>query len=103
MITFFIAPFVLCFLLYLFARRNADYNIVTSIYVALGAGLGCFVISHAFADALGFFVVIPMVALSGFLIWKFCYTTVAQTVIVTIGFMGYVVFFPKLIELFLNA
>ena len=96
MITFIISPFVLCTLLYLFARRNADYNIYTTFIVAGGIALGSFIINHAFGATLGFFIFVLIFLLSGFLILKFCYTTVPQTIVVTILFVAYLVFFSEL-------
>ena len=103
MITFLISPLVLCALLYLFARRNADYNILTTFFVAVGIAVGSFIISHALAATLGFFIFFLILLLSGFLIWKFCYTTVPQTIVVTILFVAFLMFFPELMILFFST
>ena len=100
MLILIVSPIVLCILLYAIARHNAEFNILTTFFVSVGIGIGCLIANQVAGESLILVLLLDLVV-AGLLIWKFCYTTILQTVIVTTAFVAYLVFAPLLLGVLL--
>ncbi len=82
MIGLFLDPAILCLLLYLFARHNAEFDFLRVFFITLGIGVGGAVIFMALAPSIGLLSLIPVFLLALFLLMKFCYVSLKQGVII---------------------
>ena len=85
----FLHPAVLCLIIWIVARKNAEFGFATVFFVALAFGLGSSFIILRFAETLGAFVVLPALAIGVFLLMRFCYTSLGQSVVILILFAIY--------------
>ena len=85
MIGIFVNPVILCVLLYLVARHNAEYDFGTVFFVSLGVTISGFFAVALVGPILGGIV---QLALAGYLLVRFCYVTLKQTIIVLIAFVA---------------
>jgi hypothetical protein len=78
---------VLAGLLYALARQEVDYSYF--VYVYLGILVGGMLLSFALSPFLYAFALLPVVALTAFLLSQFCSLSVKRAALVAIVFHGY--------------
>ena len=79
MLSLFIDPAVLCVLLYIITKGEAEADFGRVFFVSLGIGLGAAAIVAALGAALGLLALIPVFALGVFMLMKFCYASLPQS------------------------
>lgn len=84
----FVKAAVLCLLLYLFARGEADFNFRKVSMVTAGLTLGSLLLEGLLKDHLGVFVLLPIVILTVLILMQFCWVTWWQALLVALPFVG---------------
>lgn len=79
----FLKAFVLCGLLYLVARNEADFEFAKVAMVTAGITVGTFFIDIFLQPRIGFFSIIPSIAFVVFMIMKFCWAPFWKAILVT--------------------
>ncbi len=85
MIALFLNPLVLCALLWLVARNSADFYFAQVFFLALGIGIA----GALLGIFLGILSLIPLAALTVFLLMWYCGITLGQAVLVTALYFAY--------------
>jgi hypothetical protein len=86
MLSLFMDPAVLCLLLYVITKGQAEADFGRVFFVCLGIGLGSAAIALALGPMIGFFALVPVLALGVFLLMRFCYTSLPQSIGVLAAF-----------------
>jgi len=86
-LAYFLNLAVLAALLYALARHEADYSYF--IYVYFGILVGGILLSFALSPLLHAFALLPVVALTAFLLARFCSISVRRAVLVAVVFHAY--------------
>jgi len=95
-VTLFLHPLVLCGLLWLIARHNAEFSFARVFFVALGIGLAGIVAGAALGPGLGLLALLVMAGVCVYFLMKFCYTTLGQALATTGLYFVYQVAFVLL-------
>jgi len=82
----FIQAFVLCLILYLVARYEADYSFQKVAMVSGGIMAGTLVIEALAVHKLGIFVIIPQIAFIAFMLMTFCWISLWKSLLVVVLF-----------------
>jgi len=85
MIAVFVNPVILCVLLYLVARHNAEYDFGTVFFVSLGITIAGWFFVAFVGPIIG---LVGQLVLAGYLLVRFCYVTLKQAVIVLAAFLA---------------
>ena len=88
LIEVFVKAFVLCGLLYLIAKHEADYGFQKVAMVTAGLALGSVLIDATVAPHLGPWTAIVHVAFIAFMLMSFCWISLGKTLIVVVLFSG---------------
>ena len=78
-------PLVLCLLVWIVARSTAEFDFGRMFFIALGVGLASAALNQMVAGHLylQLLTLLPVAGLLIFLLWKYCYLTLQQALIVT--------------------
>jgi hypothetical protein len=85
----FIQAAVLCGILYVVARHEADYSFAKVAMVTAAIGVGSFIIESILWEKLGWFTVIPVLIFTAAMLMTFCWITLWKSVIVIVLFTGF--------------
>lgn len=99
----FIKAFVLCALLYLVARHEADFQFAKVAIVTAGITLGSFFIEVLLVDRIGLWTVFPIIAFILFMIVKFCWVSFWKGLVVTVLFMTFNIALAAAVQTFLGG
>lgn len=84
---------VLCLILYLVARHEADYSFHKVAMVTAAIGLGTLLIDVLCRPHIGWFALLPVVAFVMFMLMKFCWISFLKAALVTVIFIAFCVVF----------
>jgi len=82
----FIQAFLLCLILHLVARYEADYSFQKVAMVSGGIMAGTLVIEALAVEKLGLFVIVPQIAFIAFMLMTFCWISVWKSLLVVFLF-----------------
>ena len=82
----FLKAFILCGLLYFFAKHEADYDFAKVAMVTAGILLGSFVLQIVLEKHIGIFTIIPVTAFVIWMLMQFCWLSLPKAVLVTVAF-----------------
>jgi hypothetical protein len=85
----FIEAAILCTILYIVAKHEADYSFAKVAMVTAAIGVGSFMIESFLWERLGWYTVIPVFAFTAAMLMAFCWITLWKAVIVIIFFTGF--------------
>ena len=80
----FVQAFILCTILYVVARHEADYSFSKVAMVSAGITLGSTVIEALVTKYLGPFTILPVLAFVAFMIMTFCWTSLRKSILVVV-------------------
>ena len=84
---------VLCLILFLVARHEADYSFLKVAMITAAIGLGTMLIDVLCRPHIGWFALLPVIAFVMFILMKFCWISLTKAAIVTVIFMAFCVVF----------
>jgi hypothetical protein len=92
-------PAVLCLLVWIVARSTAEFDYGRMFFIALGVGLAGALMSIFIPAPFDLITLLPLGALLVFLLIKYCYLTLTQSLIVMGAYFAYQVLFGLLMYL----
>jgi hypothetical protein len=89
LLSLFLHPVVLCILLWIVARKNANLEFATVFFICLAITIGSTIAAVKLYPDLGSLTFVPIAVASIFLLMRFCYTSLVQSIIVLALFGGW--------------
>jgi hypothetical protein len=86
MLGFYVAPFVLLFLLWVFARRDADFDYKTAFFISIFLGFGNFLFLLFAVPKIGVWALAIAFFLSVWLLIRFCHIFFWQACLVMVAY-----------------
>lgn len=93
MLSLLLNPVVLCLLVWIVSRGTHEIEFGKMFFIALGVGILGAVLGFVLPGFLGLLSIIPVGALLIFLLMKYCYLTLPQSLVVTVLYFVYQVGF----------
>lgn len=99
MLALILNPIVLAFLVWIVGRSVAEFDFGRMFFIALGVSLAGLFLVTQFDRVQAILMLIPLAALLVYLLMRYCYLTLNQSIIVAVLYFTYQILF----DLMLNA
>lgn len=97
----FVHPIVLCLLLWVIARKNANLEFANVFFICLAISIASSVAAVKFYPEFGEATFVPIALLSIYLLMRYCYTNLVQTILILGLFAAWqVAYSSTLLEMF---